>query len=270
MFKDKVVIITGASSGIGKALAFEFARNGSHVVLAARSMQKLNEIAAECENFGGKALALSTDVSIKSDCEQLILKTIQKFGKIDILVNNAGISMRALFTDVDISVLEKLMDTNYWGTVHCTKYALPYLLQSKGTVIGVISVASFRGLPARIGYSASKYAMYGFLETLRTENLKTGINVLTVSPGFTSSNIRNSALNKKGRPQKESPLNEKKLMSSETVAKKVIKALRKGKKLVILTLAGKSIFWLGRFLPIRYVDKQIYRNFAHEPDSPLK
>ena len=149
LFKDKVVIVTGASSGIGEAIAREFARNGSKVVLAARSEDKLSEIVNEIKADNCEAIFVKTDVSIEEDCKRLIEKTIEKYGTIDILVNNAGLSMRASFLDVDLKVLHRLMDVNFWGTVYCTKYALPYLIEQKGSLVGVSSVAGFHGLPGQ-------------------------------------------------------------------------------------------------------------------------
>jgi short-subunit dehydrogenase len=270
MFKDKVVIITGASSGIGKALSIEFAKARGKVVLASRDLAKLSEVDQICRDCGADTLVIATDVSMEKDCENMVKKTLEKFGHIDVLVNNAGISMRALFTEVDLKVIKRLMDVNFWGTVYCTKFAQPYLVESAGTIVGVISIAGFRGLPARTGYSASKYAVFGLLETIRSENTKTGLNVLIVAPGFTKSNIRNTALTKDGTPQKESPLNESKLMSAEVVAKKTLKAIYKGKRLLILTIKGKLIYWLRVVIPLKKMDKMVYKSFAKEPDSPFK
>ena len=189
-FRNKVVIITGASSGIGEATAREFAKSGSKVVLAARSAARLSKIVGEIREANGDAIYVTTDVSIEDDCKNLINKTIEKYGTIHILVNNAGLSMRASFADVDLTVLHRLMDVNFWGTVYCTKYALPYLLEQKGSLVGVSSVAGFHGLPGRTGYSASKFAIHGFLETIRIENLKKGLHVMIIAPGFTTTEIR--------------------------------------------------------------------------------
>lgn len=167
---NKVVIITGASSGIGKALAYEFAGRGAKLVLAARNIQKLNEIKADLSSI--KILSIKTDVSKEEDCRNLVEKTIEKWGRVDVLINNAGISMRALFADMNLDVMRRLMDVNFWGTVYCTKYALPYILEQRGSVVGVISIAGYIGLPGRTAYSASKFAIRGFLDTLRVENLK--------------------------------------------------------------------------------------------------
>eukprot|EP01037_Dinobryon_pediforme_P000924 gene924-931_t len=123
--------------------------------------------------------------------------------------------MRALFNDTEIKVLQSVMDVNFWGTVYCTKYALPEIIKSKGTIVGVSSIAGYKGLPGRTGYSASKFAMNGFLDALRVENLKNGIHILTASPGFTASNIRNTALDKDGVQQGESTLHEEKMMTSD-------------------------------------------------------
>jgi len=269
LFKDKVVIITGASSGIGEAAAWEFARNGSKVVLAARSEEKLKTIAEEIEKVGGKAFYVKTDVCIEADCRNLIEKTVQHFGTIDILVNNAGISMRARFDDVDLSVLHRLMDINFWGTVYCTKYALPYLLERKGSLIGVSSVAGFHGLPGRTGYSASKFAIHGFLETIRIENLKKGLHVMIIAPGFTTTDIRRRALLANGEEQGESPREEGKLMPPEYVAKWVLKGIRKKKRNKILTWEGRLTALFQRIIPA-VVDWVYYIEMSKEPDSPLK
>jgi len=154
--KGKVIVITGASSGIGKALAYEAARREAKLVLAARNLEKLEELKKDLVAKGTEVITVKTDVSRELDCEALIKEAINHFHKIDVLINNAGISMRALFEDSSLDVIRQLMDTNFWGTVYCTKYALPYLLTSKGSVVGVSSVAGFKGLPGRTGYSASK------------------------------------------------------------------------------------------------------------------
>lgn len=268
--KDKVVIITGASSGIGLACAREFAHRGALVSVCARSADKLEEIKSEFDAAGHKLLVTEADVSREEDCKRLIDNTVREFGKIDILINNAGMSMRALFVDLHLDVMRKLMDINFWGTVYCTKYALPYILEQKGSVVGVSSIAGFIGLPGRAGYSASKYAMHGFLNTLRVENLKKGLHVLIVAPGFTASNIRKTALTADGSAQGETPRNENKMMSAEEVALRIIKAIQKRKRTLILTFVeGKLTVFLSKWLPA-LVDKLSYNVMAKEPDSPFK
>jgi short-subunit dehydrogenase len=269
IFKDKVVIVTGASSGIGEATAREFASNGSKVVLAARSEEKLASIVQEIKSYNGTACFIKTDVSNEDDCRRLIEKAVSEYGTIDILINNAGISMRAVFDDVDMKVLHRLLDVNFWGTVYCTKYALPYLVANKGSVVGVSSIAGFHGLPGRTGYSASKFAIHGFLETLRIENLKRSLHVMIIAPGFTSSEIRKHALTADGKEQGESPKDEENLMAPEYVAKWILKGIRKKKRNKLLTWEGRLTALFQRIVP-KFVDWAYYIEMAREPKSPLK
>lgn len=269
IFKNKVVIVTGASSGIGRATALEFARNGSRVVIAARSAGRLADLEKEITDTGAEILACVTDVSVEEDCRKMVEAAVNRFGTVDILVNNAGISMRALFEDVEISVLKRLMDVNFWGTVYCTKYALPYIVANRGSVVGVSSTAGFHGLPGRTGYSASKFAMHGFLETLRIEYLKERLHVMIIAPGFTASEIRRNALLADGTPQGNSPREEKRLSSPEFVAKWVLKGIRKKKRNKIMTWAGRFTALLQRIIPAA-VDYAYYLEMKREPNSPLK
>lgn len=268
--KNKTVIITGASSGIGKACAEIFARAGANVVLGARQYVTLCEITADLEQrYGIKAVAVQCDVAKEEECKFLIKQAVLTFGRIDVLINNAGISMRALFKDLDLAVIRNLMDVNFWGTVYCTKYAMDELLKSQGSVVGVSSIAGFRGLPGRTGYSASKFAVNGFLEALRVENLKTGLHVLLAAPGFTASNIRNQALNKDGVSQGESSLDEQKMMTSEEVAEIILKGVEQRKRTLVMTAQGKFAVLMNKLLPA-WVDKQVFKLFAKEKDPLIK
>lgn len=267
--KDKVVIITGASSGIGLASAKAFAKVGAKLALAARSIDKLNVIANEIDPTGKKCLAVKTDVTIEEDCKALIQKTIEKYRRVDILVNNAGISMRALLIDVEMQVLKKVMDVNFWGMVYCTKYALPYIQQSKGTIVGISSIAGFHGLPGRTAYSASKFAMHGFLQSVRIENRKLGVHVMILAASFTRSNIRKHALIENGNEQGVTPQPEEKLTSPERVAKNLIRAIRKRKRTRIMSFEGQYMVLLQPIVP-RLTDLVIFNKFASEPNSPLK
>ncbi len=264
----KTVVITGASSGIGEALAIEFAKNNFNIVIAARTLTKLLIVKEQCERFEAKVLIVACDVSVESDCKNLMEAALNEFNSIDILINNAGISMRALFSACEINVIQQVMDINFWGTVYCTKYALPAILSSKGTVVGISSIAGIKGLPARTGYSASKFAMNGFLESLRIENLKTGINVLIACPGYTASNIRNTALNKEGKKQSESPFDEQKLMPAEKVAQLIFKGIEKRKKYLYLSFEGKILLFLNKWFPL-LMDKIVYNKVSKEKDSPF-
>lgn len=266
--QNKVVVITGASSGIGKALAEKYASAGWNLSLAARRIERLQELS---ELYPGvEVLSVKTDVTLETDCKNLIDKTIEKFGRIDVLINNAGISMRALLENVDLDVIRKVMDVNFWGTVYCTKYALPWLLQSKGSLVGVISVGGYVGLPGRSGYSASKFAMRGFLDSIRVENRRSGLHVLIAAPGFTTSEIRKHALVADGSQQGETPRDENKMMSAEECASHIYRAVKRRQRKIILTFVqGKATVLVAK-LWADLVDGFIYRTFAKEPDSPLK
>ena len=267
-FSGKVVIVTGASSGIGLATARLMGSLGAKVVMAARSYDKLLELAPSVAP-SDRVLPVRCDVTSEPDCRALIDAAVEHFGGIDILVNNAGLSMRAMFKDLDLKVLHSLMDVNFWGTVNCTKAALPHLLNSKGQVVGVISIAGYSALPARTGYSASKYAVRGFLDTLRIEHLKDGLGVLVFAPGYTSSNVRNAALTADGTPQGETPLAEDKLMSAEDCAKALAKGLARRRSSVTLTALGRATVWAHRLFP-RFTDKLTYSYIAREANSPFK
>ncbi|MBE9601004.1 SDR family oxidoreductase [Pedobacter sp. MC2016-24] len=269
-FKNKIVIVTGASSGIGKACAEEFAKRGAHLVLGARQYVTLCEITADLEKrYGIKAIAVQSDVSKEEDCKLLVQQAITTFGRVDILVNNAGLSMRALFDDLELSVLKNLMDVNFWGTVYCTKYALPEILKSKGSVVSVSSIAGYRGLPGRTGYSSSKFAMNGFMEALRTELLKTGVHVMVACPGFTTSNIRVAALAKDGHAHGETSMEEGKMMTAAEVAKRIVDGIASRKRTLIMTGQGKLTVWLNKLLPA-LADKLVFNHFTKEKNALIK
>ncbi|MDE1190924.1 MAG: SDR family oxidoreductase [Arachidicoccus sp.] len=255
-FKNKVVVITGGSSGIGKALVNLFLEQGAKVAACGRDFDRLYQLQALHPNL--PLFIYTADVSLESDCKAFIEKTIKTFGTIDVIINNAGISMRALFAETEIETLKKSMDINFWGAVYCTKYALPYITLNKGIIVGVSSIAGFRGLPGRSGYSASKFALNGWLETIRTELMNEGISVITVCPGFTASNIRKVALNKNAQPEDDSKLDEQKLMSAEECASHIYKAMRLKKRTLILTMQGKETVFLNRFLP-KLADKLVHK-----------
>lgn len=267
-FKGKVVVVTGASSGIGLATVREFAKHGANVVMAARSLDVMQNHADKIVS-DGRILCVKTDVSVEEDCKNLIETTIKEFGCIDILINNAGVSMRCLFKDMDLSVLERLMNVNFWGTVYCTKYALPHILERKGSIVGVVSVMGYASSPARVGYASSKFAIRGFLDTIRIEHLYDGLHVLNFAPGFTASEIRKHALTADGSEQGDTPLAESSLMSAEKVAVKMLKAIKKKKNNVVLTSLGWWTVHVNFFFS-RLVDRIQYSYMSKEHNSPLK
>ncbi|MCS6794736.1 MAG: SDR family oxidoreductase [Raineya sp.] len=268
--QNKVVVITGGSSGIGRACAEIFGKAGAKIVITGRNEQNLQEVSLQLNQLGITCLPIIADVSNENDCANVISDTIHHFGKIDVLINNAGISMRALFEECSLSVIRKVMETNFFGTVYMTKYALPHIIQTQGSVVGISSIAGYRGLPARTGYSASKFAMNGFLEALRTELLPKKVHVLIAAPGFTASNIRKTALAKDGTIQGESPRDENKMMSAEKVAQYILKAVQQRKSELILTSQGKITVWLNKWLPKNWIDKLVFNALKKEPNSPLQ
>jgi dehydrogenase/reductase SDR family protein 7B len=267
--KNKVVIITGGSSGIGKGCAEVFGKAGAKIVITGRNEKKLQETISALQKKNIEAIAVIADASLEKDNEKVIRETISRFGGIDVLINNAGISMRGLFEETDLDVIRKVMDINFYGTVYATKYALPYILKSKGSIVSISSIAGVRGLPARTGYSASKFAMQGFMEALRTEVMKKGVHVLVACPGFTASNIRNTALAKDGSTQGESPRDESSMMMPEEVAQAILNAVIKRKRDIVLTAQGKLTVFLNKWFP-GFMDGMVYKHLAKEKDSPLK
>ena len=255
---NKVVAITGGTDGIGKALVQAMLAKGATVATCARNQDKLYQL--QTQNAGAPLLTVVADVSKENDCRHFIESTLHAFGKIDILINNAGISMRALFADAEIDVIRKLMDVNFYGALCCTKYALDSIIKQKGVIVGVSSIAGYRGLPGRTGYSASKFALQGWLESLRTEMLDKGVNVMWVCPGFTTSNIRQAALNEKAEAHGETSMDEEKMMSAATCAGHIVKAIEERKRTLILTFNGIRTVWLNKLFP-SLTDKLVHRFF---------
>jgi NAD(P)-dependent dehydrogenase (short-subunit alcohol dehydrogenase family) len=267
--KDKVVLITGGTSGIGRACAVVFGQAGARIVVTGRDEAKLAETAQQLTQLGIQHRTVRADVGVEADSARAIEETVAAFGRLDLLINNAGISMRALFQDADLEVIKRLMQTNFFGTVFTTKFALPHILAAKGSIVGISSIAGYRGLPGRTGYSASKFAMQGFLEALRTELLPQGVHVLVACPGFTASNIRQTALAADGSAQGESPRDEGQMMSSEEVAGHLLRAVQQRRRDLVLTGQGKLTVFLNKWLP-SLTDKLVLNHFRKEEGSPVK
>lgn len=266
--RGNVAIVTGASSGIGRATALRLAEAGVKVVAAARSGERLEGLVSEIRSSGGEAVAQPTDVTDPKQCQAVVQRAIQEFGRLDIFINNAGISMRALVDDAAETTLRRVMEVNFWGTVHCTKAALPHLRRSRGALLAISSVAGFHGLPGRSGYSASKFAIHGFMESVRIENLDVNLQVTIVAPGFTASEIRTHALVADGGEQGDTPRNESRLMPAERVAKLIVRSIRKRKRNKIISFEAQVIALMQRILPL-WIDRKIYKSMAKEPGSPL-
>jgi len=266
MLTNKVVAITGGTDGIGKALVKQAIHEGAMVATCGRNPEKLQALK---EEFDGKnILILACDVAREDDCKNFIAQTLHKFGGIDILINNAGVSMRSLFKDVSTETMRRLMETNFWGSVYCTRFAIDSIIERKGTVVGVSSIAGYRGLPGRSGYSASKFAMHGWLEALRTELLDSGVNVMWVCPGFTQSNVRRAALTSDSSEQGESPMQEEKLMTAEESALHIWKAIKKRKRTLVLTYQGKQTVFLNKLFPA--LTDKLTKNFFFKNGKLVK
>jgi dehydrogenase/reductase SDR family protein 7B len=267
--KDKVVVITGGSSGIGKALAYEFGSKGSKILITGRNKTELEKAVYELSTKGIAITGVQADVTREDDNRRMAEAAIKNFGRIDVLINNAGISMRATFEEVDLNVVKQVMDINFYGALYATKACLPEIKKNSGSVIGISSVAGFRGLPGRTGYSASKFALNGFLEVLRTELLYSGVHVLTACPGFTSSNIRKKSLTKDGSSQGESPRDEDKMMSAEECARHIYNATVKRKRTIVLTSQGRLAVFFNKWIP-SFADKMVYKIMAKEGEVKVK
>jgi short-subunit dehydrogenase len=257
-FTDKIVVITGGSDGIGKALVAQFLALGAKVATCGRNENKLSLLAAEFPS--SNLFTAQVDVSKQDESEAFIKQVVDNWGRIDVLINNAGISMRALVSEVSVQTLQNVMDINFWGTVYCTKAALASIQQNKGVIVGVSSIAGYRGLPGRSGYSASKFALNGWLEALKTELYASGTHVMWVCPGFTTSNIRNAALDKNAKAQGESPMDEGAMMSSEDCATHIIHAIEKRKRSLVLTFTGKRTVFMNKYFPA-WADKLVHHFF---------
>jgi len=253
----KVIVITGASDGIGAEMARQLAqthRTGLALVLAARNEALLAEVAAQCSAHGAQTLVVNTDVSQEAQCRQLITTAVDRFGRIDALINNAGRSAQALFEDVkaeDLAWYEQLMRINLWGSVWCTHAALPYLKQSRGSIVAVSSLAGLIGVPGRTAYSATKFAMTGFFEALRAELKNAGVSVTTAYPGVVATLIRHRGFNAAGAPAGVSGLKEDQAMSVEKCAGLILRSMARRDREVVMTAKGKLGRWLKLIAPAR-------------------
>jgi short-subunit dehydrogenase len=262
-FSEKTIVITGASDGIGAALARELAKEKPNLVLAARRLDALNLVAQDCKNLGAKTLVVQTDVSIKAQCEHLIEAAVNEFGGIDILVNNAGVSMHAQFADItDTDVFEKLMTINLMGSVWPTHAALPYLLRSRGLIVAISSLAGLVGVPGRTTYCATKFAQTGFFEALRTEVQPQGVDVSLIYPGVVATDIRRNGWNAQGKTAGVSGLDEVGAMSVQECVRQIIVAMRQRKRDQVMSTKGK----LGRFLKL--VAPSVIDHLARKAQAP--
>jgi short-subunit dehydrogenase len=251
VFKDAVTIITGAASGIGREMAYQLAEQGACLSLADCDAEGLENVAAECRSRGCQAIAVQTDVCQQAQCTGLIQDTVTAYAKIDMLINNAGTTMYTNFEKIsNLSLFEDLMRVNYFGSVYCTYYSLPYLRKTHGRVVAISSLAGKLGLPTRTGYAASKHAMIGFFDSLRIELDGCGISITVACPGFVATEIRKRALGADGNPLGKNPVPQKNnMMSAQDCARIILRAAAKRKREVIMTWQGKIGLWLKLIAP---------------------
>jgi short-subunit dehydrogenase len=250
VLSDQVIVITGASEGIGRALSLAFATQKPKLVLAARNETRLNELEAAIESMGARALVVTTDITDQDACRKLIEATISEWNRLDVLVNNAGRTMWTTLEDItDTSILEQLMRINYLGAAYCTYYALPHLKKSKGRIVAVSSITGLSGVPTRTAYAASKHALFGFFDSLRIELLDTGVTVTMIAPDFVLSEIHRRALGSDGKPLGKSPMQEEKIMTAEKCAALIVKAIENRERLLVTSLRGKLGRWVKMFAP---------------------
>jgi len=247
VFEGQTVVVTGASSGIGKALCLALARQRPKLVLAARDETALEQVAGACRQAGAETLVVPTDVAVEDECRRLVERSVEAFGRLDVLVNNAGIGMIARFEDVaELSGYERLMRVNYLGCVYTTYYALPELRRTRGRIGVVASLTGLTGVPTRTAYAATKHALFGFYDSLRIELHGSGVSVTIVAPDFVVSEIHRRALGADGRPLGSSPMQEAKILSAEDCAAIIVRALEGRERLAFTSFRGR----FGRFLRV--------------------
>jgi short-subunit dehydrogenase len=252
--RQNVVILTGASSGIGRALARQLAERGAWLALAARSADELEDAVRECREAGraagARAIAVPTDVADEARCRALVERTVAEYGRVDTLVNNAGISMWARFDALrDLDGIERIMRVNYMGAVYCTFHALPHLKRSRGRLVAVSSLAGKAGVPTRTGYAASKHAMAGFFDSLRIELADEGVSVTMLYPGFVATGVRRHAVGPDGRPLGESPVQEDAVMTADACAARIVRATERREREVVMTARGRVGQWVRLVAP---------------------
>lgn len=249
-FHENVVIITGASAGIGEALALQLADQGAWLALAARNAERLEVVAAACRARGGRAEVIPTDVSDEAQCKQLVAQTVAAYGRIDTLIANAGVSMWARLDEMEsLEPFRKIMQVNYFGAVYCTYYALPYLKATNGRIVGIASITGRVGVPSRTGYAASKIAMARFFDSLRIELMPNNVSVTVIYPDFVATEVRERAFGPDGQPAGGSPVREDKIMTAEKAAQMTLNAAAARKRDLILSFRGKLAQWAKLIVP---------------------
>jgi short-subunit dehydrogenase len=248
--KGRRIILTGASEGIGRALALELAAHGARIALAARDRERLESLAQECRARGGEALAIPTDITNQQDLDWLVTESVKAFGGIDVVIHNAGITMWSRFDALeDLEIFERLMEVNYFAPVQLTALTLPHLRESRGLIVAIASLAGLTGVPERSGYAASKHAMVGFFDSLRIELVGTGVDITVIAPDFVVSEIHKRAIGPDGQPLGASPMMQSKIMTAADCARRIAAALDKRPRLLLMSMRGRLGRWLKLLAP---------------------
>jgi short-subunit dehydrogenase len=249
-FRDQVIVITGASEGIGRALALELAPHAPLLALAARNEARLAEVGDLCRAAGAPVICVPTDVSDEQACRRLVEATMAAYGRIDVLVNNAGSTMWSRFESLaSLDIFEQLLRVNFLGAVYCTRHALPALRETRGRIVAIASLAGLTGVPERTAYAASKHAMIGFFDSLRIELAGSGVSVTVVAPDFVVSEIHRRAIGADGKPLGATPMQESRIMSADECARMIMRAIANRDRLLITSLRGKLGRWLKLLAP---------------------
>lgn len=258
--RDKIVLVTGASSGIGEATAVRLASLGCHVSLAARNAQALEHVRERCLALGSRAVVTPTDVAEAEQCRRAVDDTVAAFGRLDVVISCAGLSMRAYFDGSDLAAMEKVMRVNFFGTLYMTHFALPHLKKTKGSLVAVSSMAGKRATPAYALYGASKFAIHGFYEALNIELKHDGVHAGVVAPAFVDTPLRLRALGADGKPATERPPDQFRVWPVEKCVDCIVDLIVKRKREALLPwFAGPMLIldqMLGRRLGDRILDKR--------------
>jgi len=250
-FRGQAVIVTGASAGIGKALALQLASQGAKVAIAARRAERLEQVAGECRAVGGEVLVVPTDVSDEAQCKTLVENTIAAFGRLDMLINNAGLAVSAVFDEFpDLHLFKHTIGVNFYGTVYCTYYALPHLKESRGRVVAISSVGGKAAIPFNTPYISSKYALQGFCDALRMELDQHGVSVTVVCPYWVVTEFHEAQMNKEGVPRgpRGRTIYTNKMMTAERCADITLRAAQKRRREVLMG-PGTLAVWLKLIAP---------------------
>ena len=267
-FAGKTVLVTGAGGGLGRAVALRFAQAGARIAALDKDASGIESLSVEIENRGGQCLALPCDITDAEACDRAVAATIQHFGTLDVLVNNAGMSQRSGFAVTDLAVIRRVMDVNFYGAVHCTKAALPHLVAARGLIVSVSSVAGYTPLIARTGYAASKHAMHGFFESLRTELAPAGVDVMMVCPSFIATRIDRNALGGDGQPVRHAQVTVGDPLSPDAVADRMFAGAERSRRLLLVGRTAWQAWWVSRLAP-RLYEKLMARRLKGELESDL-